>query len=289
MTRDRNDLRARVDVAVAALLFSTGGAAIKLSVLSGWQVAGLRSIVASAALWLLLPRARGRWTRQTFIVALFYAGTLISFALATKLTTAGNAIFLQSTAPLYVLFLAPLVLREPLRRIDFAVASLILIGLYAILTGKAEAQASAPHPALGNALGVLAGLCWSATLMGLRGLSRSDKSETDPGTTAVVAGNVLAFVFCTPFLFESAPSAGLTDVGAILYLGLFQVGAAYAFLTRGLRRVPAFSASLIILIEPALNPVWAYVLQGESIGWESIIGGVLILAASITKTAAERR
>lgn len=289
MIRDRDDLRARFDVAIAALLFSTGGAAIKLSVLSGWQVAGLRSLLASAALWLLLPRARGRWTRTTLLVACVYAGTLTSFTLATKLTTAGNAIFLQSTAPLYVLFLAPALLREPVKRIDVVVAALIGVGLYAILAGRAEAQVSAPNPVLGNALGVVAGVCWSGTLMGLRALSRHGSNHTDPGTTAVVAGNLLTFVFCAPFMLEGAPGAGPVDVAAILYLGLFQVAAAYFFLTRGLRRVTAFAASLIILIEPALNPVWAFVLQGEQLGWESILGGALILAASVTKTAVERR
>ena len=106
----------RYGVLAAALLFSTGGAAIKACSLTGWQVAGFRSGVAAVALWLLVPGARRQWNWRTLLAGIFYAATLILFVTANKLTTSANAIFLQSTAPLYLLLLGPLVLREPVRR-----------------------------------------------------------------------------------------------------------------------------------------------------------------------------
>ncbi|MEL6546542.1 MAG: EamA family transporter [Myxococcota bacterium] len=280
-------LRGRLDIAAAALLFSTGGAAIKFTVLAGWQVAGLRSLVAAVALWLLLPQARGRWDRKVLLVAVAYAGTLTSFTLATKLTTAGNAIFLQSTAPLYVLIFSPILLGERIRRWDLPIAGLIAMGLYCILAGGTQSQATAPDPLKGNLLGVVAGLTWAGTLMGLRSLGSTETEGTDPSTTAVVAGNVLTFVFSLPFLGGFPEEASLADGLTIVYLGVFQVAAAYVFLTRGLRRVPAFAASLIILIEPALNPAWAFAFQGEQRGLWSIVGGALSRLASFTKTGVE--
>ncbi|MEM6732971.1 MAG: EamA family transporter, partial [Myxococcota bacterium] len=123
------DLRSRLDIALAAVLFSTGGAAIKLSTLSGWQVAGARSLIAALVLSLLAPRALTGWSWRILVVAGFHASTLTVFTLATKLTTAANAIFLQSTAPLYVVGLAPLMLKERFRGSDVAVAGAFLIGL----------------------------------------------------------------------------------------------------------------------------------------------------------------
>ena len=109
-------------VFAAALLFSTGGAAIKACSLSSWAVASFRSGIAAVVLWLLLPGARRGWTWRTILIGAVYAATLILFVLANKSTTSANAIFLQSTAPLYLLLLGPLVLREPIRKADLAVA-----------------------------------------------------------------------------------------------------------------------------------------------------------------------
>src|SRR6185295_9128401 len=103
-------------VLAAALLFSTGGAAIKATSLSGWQVASFRSGIAAIALLLALPAARRRWSPRVWLVGAAYAGTMTCFVISNKLTTSAAAIFLQSTAPLWILLLAPWLLGEKLRR-----------------------------------------------------------------------------------------------------------------------------------------------------------------------------
>jgi len=96
---------ARLSVVAAALLFSTGGAAIKGTSMTVFQVAGFRSGVAAAAIALLLPSARRGFGLGLLPAAIAYAATLICFVAATKLTTAASAIFLQTTAPIWVLVL----------------------------------------------------------------------------------------------------------------------------------------------------------------------------------------
>src|ERR1700722_5460134 len=108
-------------VLAAALLFSTGGAAIKISTLSIWQVAGFRAGIGALAVYAAMPKARRGWTLNTWLTGLAYAATVILFVAANKMTTAANAIFLENTAPLYMLLLGPLVLRERVRRMDLAV------------------------------------------------------------------------------------------------------------------------------------------------------------------------
>src|SRR5215204_7336031 len=104
---------ARLQLAGAALLFSTGGAAIKAADFTGWQIASFRSGVAAVALWMMTPAARGGWSWGGALVGVAYAGCLTLFVLANRLTTAANTIFLQSTAPLYVLILAPRCSKNP--------------------------------------------------------------------------------------------------------------------------------------------------------------------------------
>src|SRR5690242_14132764 len=108
-------IRQRLMLLAAATLFSTGGAAIKAASVSSWQVASFRSAVASVTLLLLFPAARRLANWRLWPVGLAYSGTLVLFVLSTRLTTAANAIFLQSTAPLYLLALAPLLLHEHIR------------------------------------------------------------------------------------------------------------------------------------------------------------------------------
>src|SRR2546425_10171933 len=117
-TDHASPVRSRIEILAAAALFSTGGAAIKACSWSGWQVASFRSGIAALAVLVMLPAARRLPSGRALAVGAAYATTMILFVRANKLTSAADAIFLQSTAPLYVLLLAPLLLRERARPRD---------------------------------------------------------------------------------------------------------------------------------------------------------------------------
>ena len=269
-------------VFAAAVLFSTGGAAIKASSLSSWAVAGFRSGIAAATLGLLLPGARRGWTWRTIAIGVAYAATLVLFVLANKTTTSANAIFLQSTAPLYLLLLGPLVLREPVRRADLAVISAVAAGAVLLLFGSQSAAATAPDPARGNLLGAVSGVTWALTIAGMRWLGKYSPNA-DSAAATVIAGNLIAFAACLPMAVPIR-HASVTDVTVLLYLGIFQIALAYAFLTRSLRAVPALEAATLLLIEPVLNPIWTWVVHGERPGGLALIGGILIIGAAFGGT-----
>jgi DME family drug/metabolite transporter len=274
---EQHRLLPRLEVLAAAVLFSTGGAAVKLTHFTSWQVAGFRSGIAAAVLLLLLPETRRGWNVWTFIAGLAYAATLILFVTATKLTTAANAIFLQSAAPLYVMLLGPLLLKENARRSDLPFMAVIGIGLSLFFAGDTASTASAPNPALGNLFGLVSGLTWALVLIALRWMARGGSSTA--GITTAAAGNLIAFAVCLPLALPVQHTTN-ADVGAVAYLGIFQVALAYYFLNRGLRHVPVLESSALLLAEPALNPVWAWLLLGERQPLLSVTGGALILGAS---------
>ena len=268
----------RLLLLAAAFLFSTGGAAIKACSLTSWQVASFRCGVAAVALVIVLPEARRSWTWRTFAVGVTYAATMILFVLATKLTTSANAIFLQSTSPLYLLVLGPLVLHERIRRIDLLVVSAVAAGAVLLFLGSERASATAPNPALGNVLGGLTGLVWAVTLAGLRWLGRS-AAGADPAAATVIAGNCIAFAASLPFALPVTRVAP-ADPLVILYLGVFQIGLAYVALTRSIRHVPALEASVLLMIEPVFNPVWTWLIHGERPSSLALAGGALIISAT---------
>lgn len=289
---------ARLQLVAAAVLFSTGGAAIKSSDFGAMQIAGFRSGIAALALLLLMPEARRGWSRRTMLVSVGYAATLVLFVVANRLTTAANTIFLQSTAPLYLLVLSPWLLKEPIRRRDLGFMALVLAGLIAFFVGTEPPAATAPDPARGNLLAATSGVSWALTLIGLRWLSagstpiatarRGAAAVEHNALAAVVGGNLLAFLVCFP---ASLPlgSHGATDWLLLGYLGVVQIALAYVFVTRALRWLPAFEASLLLLIEPALNPIWAWLVHGEVPGVWALAGGGLILGATVLKTWLDTR
>lgn len=282
----------RLLLVAAALLFSTGGAAIKFVTLSAWQVSGLRSLVAGTALLLLSGEARRTWlaSRRAVLVALAYAATLTLFVAANKLTTSANAIFLQSTAPAYLLLLGPWLLRERASRADLAMLAVMAAGMACVFVGAPEVQRTAPNPPLGNLLALASGVAWAFTIAGLRWMRTAEGTGTERGSAigAVTLGNFVTFAVAAPFAFPVAFS-GAGDVLGLLHLGVFQVGLAYVCLSRGLAGVPALEASLLLLLEPALNPVWAWWLHGERPGPWAVIGGVLIIGATTIKSAVDAR
>jgi drug/metabolite transporter, DME family len=262
----------------AAFLFSTGGAAIKGCSLSSWHIACFRSGIAALTLFLLLPDARRSWRSRTWVVGLSYAATLVLFVLATKLTTSANAIFLQSTAPFYLLLLGPLVLREPIRRIDIFVISAVATGAILLLLGSQHVAATAPDPVRGNVLGVCTGFTWALTLTGLRWVGKRAEHPESPATI-VMAGNLIACAACLPMALPVTHAAA-RDVVILLYLGIFQIGFAYAALTRSIRHVPGLEAATLLLIEPVFNPIWTWFIHGERPSDLALAGGVLIIMAT---------
>ena len=270
-------LRNRLLLVATAVLFSTGGAGIKAASFTAWQVASFRSAVAAVALLLVVPEARRGWRWRIAPVGAAYAATLILFVLATRMTTAANAIFLQATAPLYLLLLGPWLLREPIRRSDIGFMAALAAGMSLFALGHQRAVATAPNPHTGNELALASGLAWALTLVGLRWLSR--RKAGSAGMAAVTAGNIMAFLAALPMALPVA-SVSRSGVAVILYLGVFQIGLAYWCLTRAVRHVTAFEATTTLLLEPVLNPVWTWLIHGESPGAWPLAGGAVILSAT---------
>jgi drug/metabolite transporter (DMT)-like permease len=289
--RDVNDddhpLRARLAILGAAILFSTGGAAIKATQLTGWQVASLRSAIAAVAVLVMLPASRRGFGKLSLLVGAGYAATMICFVLGNKMTTAANTIFLQSTAPIYLVLIGPLVLKEPIRRRELVFMGVLFAGLALFFVGHEAPRATAPHPFQGNMVALASGVFWAITVAGLRYMGR-DGGHQGSAAAAVVAGNVIACLAALPFAWPVARvSAG--DLAVVTFLGVIQIGLAYVLLTYGLAHVGALAASLLLLAEPVLNPLWAWLAHGERPSAWSTAGGLVIVAATVGKSVYDAR
>ena len=268
----------RILLLLAAVLFSTGGAAIKMAALSGWQIASYRSGVAAVFLWLVLPAARRNWTWRTLLAAAVYAAMVVLFVLANKLTTAANAILLQSTYPLYLLLLGPLFLKEKLRAVDVAIVAGVIFGAAILFSGSERVVATAPDPVRGNIVALASGFAWALTIAALRWMGKRDP-EAESAASVAIAGNAIAFVACLPLALQG-PAVHQKAAAVVVYLGLFQVGLGYVCLTRSIRKVPAVDAATLLLLEPVLNPIWAWMIHGEQPSGMALSGGAIIMVSA---------
>ncbi len=302
---------ARFQLLAAAVLFSSGGAAIKSCDLDALTLVAGRSAIAAFVLLAFVRSARIGWTRAILPVSVCYALTMLLFVLANKFTTAANTVFLQSTAPLYVMLVSPWLLKESINRRDFLLMGAFGIGLVIFMISTGRVFESAPRPRLGNALAAISGITWAGIVVGLRQLSQptahprkdssrgranraepgrrnsmvemgSNEGDADAAPSAVALGNLMALLICLP---AAGPllHVPLKDGLILLYLGVFQIAGAYLLLMRGVERISAFEASVLLLLEPVLSPIWAWSIHGEGLSGMTFLGGGIILLASVAQ------
>jgi drug/metabolite transporter (DMT)-like permease len=271
----------------AAVLFSTAGAAIKACALTSWQVASFRAGVAALAVAALVPAARRGLSGRAALVGVAYAFTVVLFVLANKLTTAASTIYLQATSPLYIVILQPWLLGERVGRRDVSTLFAMAGGLVLVLVGTQTAGPTAPDPARGNLLAAVSAFTCALMMVGLRWLARGTDGQSGAAPAAVVLGNALAFAAVLPLAMPVAHSRP-ADWAILGYLGVGQIGVAYALLLSALRHVPALEASLLLFVEPVLSPVWAWMVHGERPGPWTLVGGAVILTTTAARGWAAR-
>ncbi|MGE3772933.1 MAG: DMT family transporter [Gammaproteobacteria bacterium] len=279
---------AYLQIVCGAVLLSSGSAAIKATQFDAFQLAGVRAVVIVAFMTLAVRPALRLFDRTLLPAAVAHAATTILFMLGNKLTTAATAIFLQYTAPLYLLLLGPWLLKEPVARRDVAYVGLLLVGMVMLLLNPPARAATASNPVLGGIVAACCGVTWAFTTLTMRGLARDPQAGFQRTIASIIVANVALAVVLLP-LFPPGADARALDFGLAAYMGVLQLGTAFILVTLGLRRVTALEGALLLLIEPVLNPIWVYFVHGETLGAWGLAGGALILAATGTRAVVNAR
>lgn len=259
-------------VFTAALLWSSGGLFIKLISLSAMQLSFFRCSIAAIAFAIIFRKRILLVNKLSVLNSFVYAIVLISFVIATKTTTAANAIFLQATAPIYVLIFEPLITKTKYERLNIITVGVCIIGMILFFVGKLE-----PGHLEGNLVALVSGITFAALFLGMK------KNEPQYQQGSIFLGNVIVAIVCFPFI-TSLEVLTFSDLWMVTFLGVFQIALAYAFFASGLKRIYAVEASIIAMVEPVLNPVWVFIGYGETPSLTAIFGGLIILGAIIVRS-----
>ncbi len=263
-------------VLVAVLLWSTGGLFIKYTTLDAFSVNLGRSLFAAVTVAVFTYRKGLKLNLFTLFTSLLYAGTLSCFVYANKTTTAANAIFLQYTAPIYILILSPFILKEKFRYADLITVVICLAGMSLFfLEPQNGANKLASNVFVGNIAALASGVFFGLYFIFLR---HPRSLENKNPAISVFYGNLLIVLFMLPLIYNNPPEPKINDIFAILYLGIFQIGIAYVLFTIGIARgVRSLDASIIGFVEPLLNPIWVFLFLSERPSMWAIFGGLIIL------------
>jgi drug/metabolite transporter (DMT)-like permease len=266
--------RAMLLLVLTAVFWSFGGILIKFIQWHPMAISGMRSAIGALTILAVFRGLRFTGSRAQIGGAIAYAGTVTLFVLATKLTTAANAILLQYTAPVHVALFGPWLLGEPSRRRDVAAIAVILGGMALFFMDRLSTAGL-----WGNVAALGSGACFGWLTLFLR------LQKGGSGIESIFLGNLLAAVLGLPFMFGSMPDA--RSWGGLVLLGTVQMGIPYVLFSMAVRHVPAVTAILVPMIEPVLNPVWVLLLLGETPSPMAVAGGAVILGTVAARCVAD--
>lgn len=283
-------------VLAAVLLWSTGGLFIKLTTLDAYQLTFFRSLFAGLTVLLLTGKRGLRINVFGLFVSVIYATLLFLFVWATKQTTAANAIFLQYTAPVYILILAPFVIGEKFHIRDLFTVIFCIAGMSLFFVGDLS---------IGDYQGNLAAL-GSGVFLGLYimllkhpkfiGLAVSSDKIQEPVTrhvspiSTVIYGNFILALVTVPSGISAIPILNALDLFAVAFLGIVQIGISYILFIKGVSGgTRPLDASIIGFIEPLLNPVWVFLFIGERPSQWALLGGTIIIATVVAHMVVQYR
>lgn len=284
--------RATMEVVLAAFLWSTAGVGIESAGLPGSAIAGWRSLFALpivAAFAFRDPAVRASFSKAitdplVWLTSATYAAMVQLFVVATTLTGAASAIFLQYTSPVFLMLLSgPLLGEWPQRRDKIAIAA-AMVGMVCFFADGLDARGlHGKLLALGSALG------YGLFPIMLRRLQRRGGALGEGAPSLVLPlANVIVFVSVLARGDLTAP-ATLGGFRILMFLGMIQHALPYIFYRRAIQALPAFEVALLTLLEPLLNPLWVLVLRGSVPSRGTIAGGSIVLVTVLVHTVARAR
>lgn len=271
--------RARLQVLAAATLWSTSGFFAKAPYFQGWPGPVLAFWRALFACVILVPLVRRvSWSWRLLPMTAFFAAMNYSYLTAMATGSAANAIWLQMTAPVWVLLVGVLVFGERAILRDWLQLLFVAAGVGVIL--YYESRGAAPAAV---AWGLASAVTYAGVVLSLRQLREFDSAW-------LAALNHVTTALClAPFALRDAPFPHGVQWPLLAGFGILQMGIPYVLFARGLRTIPGHEATAIGMVEPLLVPLWVYLAWGERPAWWTLAGGGLILAGLLVRFVEPRR
>ncbi len=253
---------------LAAVCFSLGGLLIKFIPWNPFAINGTRNVVACLVIgaYILLTKHRLKFNFTVLMGAVCMFGVTTLFTVANKMTTAGNAIILQYTAPVWIIILMYLFFKKRPDKLECVTIFVAISGILCFFLDSLSAGNM-----IGNMIAVISGIFYAGVFM----LNAFEKGDA---LSSMFFGQLFSAVLLG-YRVVNETDFSLRTIMAILILGAVQVGLAYIFFSYGTKLTDPVTASIIGAIEPILNPTLVAVFYGEHLSGFSIVGAIIVCTA----------
>jgi drug/metabolite transporter (DMT)-like permease len=261
---------------LTATLWSSSGLFIKLISWQPLSILSARSAIASVVILIYMRRVNFQWTRWQITGAVSYASSHLFFITATKMTTAANAIFLQYTSPVYIVMFGYWLLGEKPKRADWLAMPVIFTGLLLFFGDELSFDGF-----YGNILAIFGGMTMALMILSMR------HQKDNAPVNITLLGSILGAFVGLPSLMQE--TWAISDGAIILFLGVFQIGIAFILYSIAIKYVQALESTLIVTLEPILNPIWVFLVIKEVPGQIALVGATLVLGAVTVRAIVSAR
>lgn len=253
----------------SAVLFSLAGVLIKLLPWSSFTINGMRNLFAFVVMAIYLKKTRHKIIINRVVITGAICNLLmnLTFVMATKLTSAANAIVLQFTEPIFLILFLMLFWKHKPDKKAIITCFIVFGGILCFFFDKLT-----PDGLAGNLLAVVSGALYAFVFL----IKKTKNSDFE---SSILISQSASFLLFMPWYFKETDFAPVNFL-LIIILGVFQMGIAYVLLAKGLELVSPITASLTSTIEPILNPIWVAVFYGEMISAIAIVGAAIVIISS---------
>lgn len=254
---------------ISAVCFSLAGVLIKMISWSSFTINGVRNLFAFLVMAIYLKKIHHKIRLNKVVLW----GTVcnlfmnLTFVMATKLTSAANAIVLQFTEPIFLILFLMLFWRHKPDKKAVITCFAVFGGILCFFFDKIT-----PDGLAGNILAIVSGALYALVFL-IKKMKNADFESS------ILISQAVSFFAFIPWYFKETDFAPSNFI-LIILLGVFQMGIAYVLLAKGLERVSPVTASLTSTIEPILNPIWVAIFYGEMISTLAIAGAAIVIISS---------
>ena len=279
MISKRQSVAALLLTICAPLLWSTGGIGVRLVNEGPWTILFWRSVFMSAALlgWISITQRKnlgkivGTTLKKGKWVSLFIALSLCFYVFSITRTTVADSLLIQGTAPIFIVTLGWIILKEPVRKISIAALFGVVLGISVILVPSLEYGGFS-----GNIFGIAKALAFAAGTIAIR----HRKSVNLLPSLALAA--LITVIVSAPFVENFTIS--LRSLFIFMYLGIIQLGVGFILFVTWSGKLPTSETGLIVILEAILGPLWVWLVLGEIPSVFTFAGGSVIIGTLIVHT-----
>ena len=271
----------RIKLVLVMIIWGSLGVFTRSIPLSALSLAFLRAFIALPVLFVVMKMKKADKVNWQLLLPYLISGVLLGFGWLTlfygfKLTSISSAVIIYNMCPVYVMILAPLVLKETISKIQIAVICISFLGLFLIVGHNL----SEGYGYMGLVLSAISGMLYATIVL----INRSIKVRID-NQTATFVQILTAMIVLLPFvLMEGNISTVLQlDAMSVTYtvlLGVLHTGGAYTMFFSLYAHMKSIEIVSYSFLEPLFGILFSVIFIGETLTFVQIIGGILILGST---------